>query len=52
VTFRAILAEEVDAFPSHGGPPRDLQRLEFARTVPFEPRELRRLTQAADSRVR
>jgi hypothetical protein len=47
VTFRAILAE-VDAVPSHGGPPRDLHRLEFARTVPFEPRELRRLTQAAD----
>ena len=47
MTFRAILAE-VDAFPSHGGPPRDLHRLEFARTVPFEARELRRLTQAAD----
>lgn len=47
VTFRAILADP-GAFPRQGGPPRDLHRLEFARPVPFEPRELRRLTQAAD----
>ncbi len=47
MTFRAVLAEP-DAFARHGGPPRELHRLEFARAMPFEPRELRRLTQAAD----
>ena len=47
VIFRAILAEPA-LFAPEGRPPEDLQRLEFPRSLPFEPRELRRLSVAAD----
>jgi hypothetical protein len=47
VTFRAILAEPV-LFTSEGGPPDGLQRLQFIHSRPFDPRELRRLSVAAD----
>jgi hypothetical protein len=47
VQFRAILAEP-DDLPPHGAPPRGLHRLEFASTRPFDARELRRLSAAAD----
>jgi sensor domain DACNV-containing protein len=48
VTFRAILAEPA-LFAPEGRPPEGLQRLEFPRSIPFDPRELRRLSVAADS---
>ena len=48
VVFRAILAEPA-LFDPEGRPPEGLQRLEFPRSLPFEPRELRRLSVAADS---
>lgn len=47
VVFRAILAEP-RLFDPEGRPPEGLQRLEFPRPLPFEPRELRRLSVAAD----
>jgi hypothetical protein len=47
VTFRAILAEPV-LFDPEGRPPEGLQRLAFPRPLPFDPRELRRLSVAAD----
>ena len=47
VVFRAILAEPA-LFASEGRPPEGLQRLDFPRSLPFEPRELRRLSVAAD----
>jgi hypothetical protein len=47
VVFRAILAEPA-LFDPEGRPPEDLQRLEFSRSLPFDPRELRRLSVAAD----
>jgi hypothetical protein len=47
VVFRAILAEP-ELFASEGRPPEGLQRLEFPRSLPFDPRELRRLSVAAD----
>jgi hypothetical protein len=47
VTFRAILAEPA-LFDPEGRPPEDLQRLAFPRSLPFDPRELRRLSVAAD----
>ncbi len=47
VTFRAILAEPA-LFASEGRPPEGLQRLAFPRSLPFDPRELRRLSVAAD----
>ena len=47
VVFRAILAEPV-LFDPEGRPPEDLQRLAFPRSLPFDPRELRRLSVAAD----
>ena len=47
VIFRAILAEPA-LFDPEGRPPEDLQRLEFPRSLPFDPRELRRLSVAAD----
>src|SRR5687767_838931 len=47
VTFRAILAEPA-LFVSEGRPPEGLQRLAFPRSLPFDPRELRRLSVAAD----
>jgi hypothetical protein len=47
VTFRAILAEPA-LFAPEGRPPEGLQRLEFPRSLPFDPRELRRLSVAAD----
>src|SRR5918996_858914 len=47
VIFRAILAEPA-LFAPEGRPPEGLQRLEFPRSLPFEPRELRRLSVAAD----
>src|ERR687893_405466 len=47
VIFRAILAEPA-LFAPEGRPPEGLQRLEFPRSLPFDPRELRRLSVAAD----
>jgi hypothetical protein len=47
VVFRAILAEPA-LFAPEGRPPEGLQRLEFPRSIPFDPRELRRLSVAAD----
>src|ERR687897_1440415 len=47
VVFRAILAEPA-LFDPEGRPPEDLQRLAFPRSLPFDPRELRRLSVAAD----
>jgi hypothetical protein len=49
VAFRAILAEPA-LFDPGGRPPEGLQRLEFPRPLPFDPRELRRLSAAADER--
>ena len=49
VVFRAILAGP-DLFDPEGRPPEGLQRLEFPRPLPFHPRELRRLSVAADPR--
>jgi hypothetical protein len=48
VVFRAILAEPA-LFAPEGRPPEGLQRLEFPRSLPFDPREIRRLSVAADS---
>jgi hypothetical protein len=47
VVFRAILAEPA-FFAPEGRPPEGLQRLAFPRSLPFDPRELRRLSVAAD----
>jgi Probable sensor domain DACNV len=47
VIFRAILAEPA-LFDPEGRPPESLQRLTFPRSLPFDPRELRRLSAAAD----
>src|SRR5919112_4339656 len=47
VIFHPTLAEPA-LFASEGRPPDDLQRLEFPRSLPFEPRSLRRLSVAAD----
>ncbi len=47
VVFRAILAEP-DLFDPGGRPPEGLQRLAFPHPLPFGPRELRRLSVAAD----
>ena len=47
VTFRAILAEPAH-FDPEGRPPEGLQRLAFRHPLPFDPRELRRLSVAAD----
>jgi hypothetical protein len=47
VVFRAVLAEPA-LFDPEGRPPEGLQRLEFPRSLPFDPRELRRLSVAAD----
>jgi hypothetical protein len=47
VVFRATLAEPA-LFAPEGRPPEGLQRLAFARSLPFDPRELRRLSVAAD----
>jgi hypothetical protein len=47
VVFRAILAEPA-LFAPEGRPPENLQRLAFPRLLPFDPRELRRLSVAAD----
>jgi hypothetical protein len=47
VVFRAVLAE-LKLFDPKGRPPEGLQRLEFPRPLPFDPRELRRLSVAAD----
>jgi len=47
VIFRAILAEPA-RFAPEGRPPEGLQRLEFPHSLPFDPRELRRLSVAAD----
>lgn len=49
VTFRAILAAPA-LFASEGRPPEGLQRLEFSGPLPFDPRELRQLSVAADPR--
>ena len=49
VVFRAILAEP-ELFDPEGRPPEGLQRLEFPRSLAFEPREIRRLSVAADPR--
>ncbi|MBP7747671.1 MAG: hypothetical protein KA383_16265 [Phycisphaerae bacterium] len=47
VRFRAILAPP-GLFPPEGRPPDGLQRLDFARPLPFRPSELRRLAVATD----
>src|SRR5215212_690466 len=47
VVFRAILAEPA-LFDPEGRPPEGLQRLAFPRSLSFDPRELRRLSVAAD----
>jgi hypothetical protein len=47
VVFRAVLAEPA-LFDPAGRPPEGLQRLAFPRPLPFDPRELRRLSVAAD----
>ena len=47
VTFRAILAAPED-LPERGGPPGGLHRLAFGEPRPFDERELRRLSPAAD----
>lgn len=47
VSFRAILAAPED-LPEGGGPPRGLHRLAFGEPRPFDERELRRLSPAAD----
>ncbi|HEX2136345.1 MAG TPA: hypothetical protein VHG30_10650 [Microvirga sp.] len=47
VTFRAILAEPA-LFAPERRPPEGLQRLEFSCSLPFDPRELRRLSVSAD----
>src|SRR5215207_9573082 len=47
VVFRAILAEPA-LFAPEGRPPEGLQRLAFPHSIPFDPRELRRLSVAAD----
>jgi hypothetical protein len=47
VVFRAILAEPA-LFDPEGRPPEGLQRLAFPRPLPFDPRELRRLSVASD----
>ena len=47
VIFRAILAEP-EHFAPEGRPPEGLQRLAFPRSLPFDPRELRRLSVVAD----
>ncbi len=49
VVFRAILAGP-DLFDPEGRPPEGLRRLEFPRSFPFDARELRRLSVAADPR--
>jgi hypothetical protein len=47
VVFRAILAEPA-LFAPEGMPPENLQRLAFPCSLPFDERELRRLSVAAD----
>jgi hypothetical protein len=47
VVFRAILAEPT-FFAPEGRPPEGLQQLAFPHPLPFDPRELRRLSVAAD----
>ena len=47
VVFRAILAEPA-LFDPGRRPPEGLQQLAFPRSLPFDPRELRRLSVAAD----
>ena len=47
VVFRAVLAEPALFDPAER-PPEDLQRLAFPRPLPFDPRELRRLSVASD----
>src|SRR5918994_6897736 len=47
VLFRAILAEP-ELFDPEGRPPENLQRLAFPRSLPFDPREIWRLSVAAD----
>ena len=46
VTFRLALSEP-DIFDAIGGPPTGLHRLVFARPLPLDPHELRRLAPAA-----
>jgi hypothetical protein len=47
VVFRAILAEPT-LFDPEGRPPEGLQRLAFPHPLPFDPREIRRLSVASD----
>src|SRR5918992_2374333 len=51
VVFRAILAAPA-LFVPEGRPPEGLQQLAFPRSLPFDPRELRRLSVAADPQRR
>jgi hypothetical protein len=47
VVFRATLAEP-ELFDPEGRPPEGLQRLAFPHLLPFDPREIRRLSVASD----
>ena len=47
VTFRAILAPP-ELFAPEGRPPEGLQRLDFSRSYPFHPSEVRRLSVTVD----
>jgi hypothetical protein len=47
VVFRATLAEP-ELFDPEGRPPEGLQRLAFPHPLPFDPREIRRLSVASD----
>lgn len=47
VVFRLVFADP-DLFPEEGGPPSGLHRLEFVEPRPFDERELRRLSPAAE----
>src|SRR3954463_6862258 len=48
VTFRAVLAPP-SLFAAQQRPPEGLLRLDFSRSLPFHPSELRRLSVAADA---
>jgi len=47
IVFRAVFAEP-ELFDPEGRPPEGLQRLAFPHPLPFDPREIRRLSVASD----
>ncbi|HKH76584.1 MAG TPA: hypothetical protein VKA51_06485, partial [Rubrobacteraceae bacterium] len=47
VVFRAVLADP-ELFDPEGRPPEGIQRLAFPCPLPFDPREIRRLSVASD----